>query len=156
MSYAEVQKIHHIRNLRPFPGVAARWEVLRTICAIALDQDTAAWCLGSRQESSVERWPSTIYAVLANAAMESSSVWRRCSAMLDRRLHGAIEPYTDRSAAELAQAFSEGRESLGGEELAALLWCLIRRRCASDDLVAERLSRELEVVAAQRLNAVLS
>ena len=156
MSYAEVQKIHHIRNLRPFTGVAARWEVLRTICAIALDQETAAWCLGARQESSVERWPSTIYAVLANAAMESSSVWRRCSVMLDRRLDGAIEPYVERSAAELAQVFSEGRDSLGGEELAALLWCLIRRRCASDDLVAERLSRELEVVAAKRLSAMLS
>ena len=156
MSYAEVQKIHHIRNLRPFTGVAARWEVLRTLCAIALDQETAAWCLGSRQESSVERWPSTIYAVLANAAMESSSVWRRCSAVLDRRLHGWIEPYTERSAAELAEVFSEGRDSLGGEELAALLWCLIRRRCASDDLVAERLSQELEVVAAQRMSAMRS
>lgn len=99
------------------------------------------------------RWPSTLYRILAHAALDSPEVWRRCARLLDRRLCEATLPYADRSAAELAAVFLEGRESLAGDELAAVLWCLIRRRCPSHDLVAERLSRELQVVAARRLSA---
>ena len=156
MSYADVQKLHDLRTLQPGGGGAPRSEVMRMVLAVALDRVTAAWCLGSLSEPAIARWPSTVYGVLAEAAISSPEVWRRCALVLDRCLHEVMATYAHRSAADLAEAFSEGRESLPGEELAGLLWCLIRRRCCSHDLVAKRLSRELEVVAAQRLHVVPS
>jgi hypothetical protein len=122
------------------------------ILAIALDPETAAWCAGCPVEAPVSRWPSTVYHLLARAALGSPSVWERCAIVLDRALHDALASYAARSPAELAELFLEGRDSLGGDELAALLWCLIRNRSASCDLVAERLALELEVVAARRLH----
>lgn len=152
MGYAEVQKLHDLRSLRQDTGGRGRSEVLRMVLAVAVDQETAAWCIGCKAPTPIARWPSTLYRIVAHAALGSPRVWRRCALILDRTLHEAVESYADRSAAELAEAFLEGRESLTGEELAALLWCLIRRRCPSHDLVAERLGLELEVVAARRLS----
>ncbi|MGB8328948.1 MAG: hypothetical protein WCE62_02385, partial [Polyangiales bacterium] len=127
-------------------------EVLRTVLAIVLDPQSAAWCLGLSAGAPVVRWPSTLYRVLARTALESSAVWRRCSLLLDRTLEEALRPYAKRSPAELAEVFLDGRESLSGDELAALLWCLIRGRSASHDMVADRLGLELEIVAARRLH----
>jgi len=151
MSYAEVQKLHKIRSLAPNFGLDSREEVLRLILAIAMSHDTAAWCMGHRSDTPVSRWPSTLYRVLARAALRSAEVWWRTSIVLDRTLHAAVLPYLSRSAAEVAEAFSEGRDSLDGEELAGLLWCLLRRNDRADDLVAIRLSLELQTVAARRL-----
>jgi hypothetical protein len=152
MSYVEVQKLHDLKALREDVTGAGRDEVLRLVLAIVLDPETAAWCLGCPTDAPVTRWPSTLYRLLARTALESPAVWRRCALILDRSLHDAVLPYIERSAVELAEVFLDGRESLGGDELAALLWCLIRRRCSSHDLVAERLSLELEVIAARRLH----
>jgi hypothetical protein len=151
MGYADVQKLHHIRLLQDQTSVAGREEVLRLVLAIVLDVETAAWCLGCPGDAPIARWPSTLYRLLARAALESPAIWRRCAVLVDRTLHDAVLPYTERSAAELTEAFLEGRETLQGDELAGLLWCLVRSRCRSHDLVAERLSLELEVVAARRL-----
>jgi len=152
MSYAEVIKLHEIKPLREDVAGAGRDEVLRMVLAIVLDPQSAAWCLGLGTEAPVVRWPSTLYRVLARTALQSPAVWRRCSLLLDRTLHDAILPYSERPPAELAEVFLDGRDSLSGDDLAALLWCLIRRRSASHDMVAERLSIELEVIAARRLH----
>lgn len=124
---------------------------LRVVLAVTMDKEMAAWCLGRTSTAPVSQWPSTLYGMLARAAIESPAIWRRCAVLLDRMLHEAIAPYAERSAAELAEVFALGRESLSGEELAALLWCLIRRRSGAQDLVAKRLGQELEVIAAQRM-----
>ena len=153
MGYADLKKLHDHRSLQAHDPGAGRDEVLRIVLAIALDVETAAWCLGCPAEAPVVRWPSTLYRVLAQAALRSERVWQRCCLLLDRTLHEPLRAYEKRSAAELAELFLEGRESLAGDELAAALWCLIRRRCRSHDLVAERLCLELEVVAAQRLRS---
>jgi len=152
MSYAEVIKLHDIKLLRDRGNDAAREEALRILLAIVLDSASAAWCLGLSTDAPVVRWPSSLYQLLARAALQSSAIWRRCSLLLDRTLHDAIRPYADRSPAELAELFLDGRDSLSGDELAALLWCLIRRQSPSHDMIAERLSLELEVVAARRLH----
>lgn len=151
MSYLEVQKIHDLNGLRHGPGGSAPDEVLRMVLAITLDADLAAWCRGCRTEAPVVRWPSTLYRLLARAALESTVIWRRCALLLDRSLAAAMVPYAAHSPAELAEVFLEGRDSLGGDELAALLWSLLRQRSSSHNLVAERLGLELEVVAARRL-----
>jgi hypothetical protein len=151
MGYAEVQKLHEIKSLAPNLGLTAREEVLRIVLAIALDQQIAAWCMGQPSDAPIARWPSTLYRVLARAALQSPEVWWRTSIALDRTLHEAMLPYAKRSAAEVAEAFAEGRDSLDGEELAGLLWCLLRRNSRTNDLVAERLSLELQVIAARRL-----
>lgn len=153
MSYAEAKRLHDTRALRDQAGGGDRGELLRTILPIVLDPETAAWCLGRSCSPVTPRWPSSLYRTVAGTAVKSPEVWRRCALLLDRTLHQAVLSYGDRPAAELAELFHEGRESLGGAELAALLWCLIRRRSASDDLVAQRLSLELELVAARRLHA---
>jgi hypothetical protein len=152
MSYAEAKKLHNISGLRRDIVSGGRDEVLRAVMVIALDLETASWCLGCATGAPVSRWPSTLYRVLARTALESPAVWRRCALILDRTLHDAVVRYAEHSAADLAELFLEGRESLTGEELAALLWCLIRRRCHSHDLVAQRLGLELEVVAGRRLH----
>ena len=151
MSYADAQKLHEYQGLAPSLGPGAREEVLRLVLAIALDQQTAAWCMGGRSDAPIARWPSTLYRVLARTSLQSPEVWWRTSLALDRTLRDAVRPYRNRSAAEVAEAFVEGRDSLDGEELAGLLWCLLRRNSRTHDLVAERLSLELEVVAARRL-----
>jgi hypothetical protein len=151
MSYAELRKLHEIRLLAPDVGLGSRDEILRVILAIAIDHEMATWCMGQSSETPIARWPSTLYGVLARSALESPEVWRRTSVVLDRALHETIHPYLDRSTAEVAEAFAEGRDTLDGEELAGLLWCLLRRNSRTDDLVVERLSRELQVVAARRL-----
>ena len=145
------QKAHYISTLRLHPEGSRREEVLRMVLAVALDPQTAAWCAGCQTGAPVNRWPSTLYRLLARTALESASVWQRCAIVLDHTLSHALESYANRSPAELAELFLDGRDSLTGDELAALLWCLIRRRSVSHDLVAERLGLELEVVAAQRL-----
>jgi hypothetical protein len=152
MSYVEVQKLHDIKSLATNGPNRGRDEVLTLVLAIALDLESAAWCLGCGFDAPITRWPSTLYRVLAHTAVDSAEVWSRCARLLDRCLQDAALPYAERSAAELAAVFLDGRESLAGQELAAVLWCLIRRRCPSHDLVAERLSRELQVVAARRLS----
>jgi hypothetical protein len=152
MSYAQAKKLHDISVLRRAPIATGRDEVLRVVLVIALDPASAAWCLGCPSDAPVTRWPSTLYRVLAQAALESPAVWCRCSLLLDRALRDLVARYSERPAADLAEVFLEGREALSGDELAALLWCLIRRRCRSHDLIAERLSHELEVVAARRLH----
>lgn len=142
----------NIENFRLQPGGGQQEEVLRMVLAIALDLRTAAWCAGCHADAAVNRWPSTVYRLLARAALDSSSVWQRCAIVLDHALCDALEGYVDHSPAELAELFLDGRQSLRGDELAALLWCLLRERSASHDLVAERLGLELEVVAARRLH----
>ncbi len=151
MGYAEAQKINDFRSLGFSASNRGRSEVLRIVLAIALDAEMATWCLGGARSAPVVRWPSTLYQVVARAAAESASVWRRCALLLERSLHDALASYEGHSPADLAELFAEGRESLAGEELAALLWCLVRERCPSHDLIAERLGRELETIAAQRL-----
>ena len=153
MSYAEAQKLHDFRQLQASSGAPGQVEALRTVLAIALDRETAAWCLGRAEQSAIARWPSTLFQLLARSAVESSAVWRRCALLLDRALHEPLAQYSGRTPAELVEVFAEGRESLTGEELAALLWSLLRHRCASRDLIAERLTLELEVVAARRLQS---
>lgn len=151
MGYAEVQNLYDFKCLRFSPSKQGRTEVLRIVLAIALDAEMATWCLGGARSVPVARWPSTLYQVVARAALESASVWRRCALLLDRSLHDALASYEGHAPSDLAELFAEGRESLAGEELAALLWCLVRERCPSRDLIAERLGRELETIAAQRL-----
>jgi len=151
MSYAEVINLHNNRTVRDSRSSAARDEVLRIILAIVLDPESAAWCMGLPSGAPVIRWPSSLYRVLAQTARQSPRVWRRCSLLLDRTLHDALVPYAKRSPAELTEVFLDGRDSLSGDELAALLWCLIRHRSHFHDRIAERLSLELELVAARRL-----
>lgn len=152
MSYVEAKRLHETRTLRDQAGGGDRAKLLRTVLAIVLDPETAAWCLGRPACTITDRWPSSLYRVVARSAVESPEAWRRCALLLDRTLHQAILSYGERPAAALAEISLEGRESLSGTELAALLWCLIRRRSPSDDLVAQRLSLELELVAARRLH----
>ena len=142
--------MYDLSGLQHGTSGAARDDVLRMVLAITLDAESAAWCLGCRAEAPVVRWPSTLYRLLAQAALESTVIWRRCAALLDRSLGAAMVSYTAHSPAELAEVFVEGRDSLSGDELAALLWSLLRQRSRSHDLVAERLG--LEVVAARRLH----
>jgi hypothetical protein len=152
MTYAVPKKLHDVSVLRKDASATGRDEALRVVLVITLDPVTAAWCLGCPSDAPVTRWPSTLYRVLAQTALESPAVWRRCSLLLDRALHDSVVRYSEHPAVDLAEVFLEGREALSGDELAALLWCLIRRRCRSHDLIAERLSHELEVVAARRLH----
>lgn len=149
---ATQQKHNDISTLHRSGQYDRREEVLRMVLAIALDPETAAWCAGCSTGAPVNRWPSTLYRLLARTALESESVWQRCAFVLDHALGAVLQAYADRSPVELAELFLDGRESLAGDELAALLWCLIRRRSASYDLVAERLGLELQVVAARRLH----
>jgi hypothetical protein len=151
MGYAELQKIYDFKSLGSQRVSRGRAEVLRIVLAVAVDPEMAASCLGCRRDAGVLRWPSTLYGVLARTAMQSAPVWRRCALLLDRSLDEALAAYEGHAPAELAELFFDGRESLSGDELAALLWCLLRQRSAAHDLIAERLGRELEVVAAQRL-----
>lgn len=141
-----------IRLLRDGEEGISREEILRTVLAIVLDVPTAAGCAGLTASAPVTRWPSTAYRLLARAAIGSPHVWRRCALALDHALAGSIAQYEHHAPAELVNTFLEGRESLSGNELATLLWCLIRKRSPGCDLVAERLGLELEVVAARRLH----
>ena len=152
MSYLQAQKMYDLSGLQHGSGEGARDEVLRMVLAITLDAESAAWCLGCAAEAPVVRWPSTLYRLLARAALESTVIWQRCAVLLDRSLAATMGAYAAHSPAELAEVFLEGRDSLSGDELAALLWSLLRQRSRSHDLVAERLGLELEVVAARRLH----
>ena len=152
MTYSEAQNLHNISSIRHDLVRSGRGDVLRAVLAIVVDRETAARCLHHDKPAPVTRWPSTMYSVLGRAALRSPLVWRRCALVLDRALHDAVAVYAERPAADLVEVFLDGRESMTGDELAAVLWVLIRRRCPMHDLIAERLSRELEVVAARRLH----
>ena len=152
MGYADTQKLHDFRSLRGVAPGGRREEVLRLVLAVTLDGGMAAWCLGCDRDVAVSRWPSTVYRVLAQAAFQSEATWRRCAVLVEQTLYEQLRVYGSRTAAELAELFLEGRETMSGEELAAALWCLIRQRCPSHDLIVERLGDELGVVAAQRLS----
>ena len=121
------------------------------VLAVTLDGEMASWCLGHPRDTAISRWPSTVYRVLARSAFNSPATWRRCALLVERTLYEELRVYESRPPAELAELFLEGRETLSGEELAAALWCLIRDRSSSHNLIVERLGHELEVVAAQRL-----
>ncbi|MEM8606581.1 MAG: hypothetical protein AAGF92_05725 [Myxococcota bacterium] len=141
-----------ISTLRSEEVDVPREEILRTVLAITLDPTTAARCAGWPADAPVTRWPSTLYRLVARAAIGSPRVWRRCARAVDRALATMVAQYEHHADADLANAFVEGREFLSGDELAALLWCLIRKRSSVGDLSAERRGPELQIVAARRLN----
>lgn len=128
------------------PAVATG-RALRVILAIALDRETAAACLGHDRDAAVALWPSSLYALLAAAALASPTVRRRCFQLVDARLGEMTKPFEALPPATLARHFVEGRAVLSTRELAALLWLLLRRDQSELALVIARLGAELEVAA---------
>lgn len=125
-------------------------QALRMVLATALGREEAAWCLGCESQGAVQLWPSSLYGVLATAAKRSPCVWARCSELVESKLGAAADRYERLSPLALAQLFSVGRDTLAWTELAAILWSLLRCLEPTLDTLIDRLSAELEVIAARR------
>jgi hypothetical protein len=116
-----------------------------------LDRRTAALAAGGDPDAALSLWPSSLYTLVAHAAVRSPLAWERCARFVDRSLGDVTERFDRAAPVELLEHFSEAREALSGPELAALLWSLIRRSAPLLDAVLGRLGAEVEVIAARRL-----
>jgi len=125
-------------------------QALRLVLAVALDRDTAADCIAGASGTGVALWPSSLYGVLAASAVRSPCMWCRCSRLVDASLGQLAGRFDATPPAALVELFVEGRDVLTCRELAALLWCLLRRRDPALDLLSERLGAEFEIVTAYR------
>jgi hypothetical protein len=136
-------------------GDVSVW-ALRLVLMTVLDRRAAALAAGVDPEAALTLWPSSLCAVVAQAAVRSPQAWARCKVLVD----GALGQYSSRfdqaPPVELLEHFSEAREVLSGQELAALLWSLIRRSGPLLDAVLSRLGAEVEVIAARRLGGSLA
>lgn len=131
-------------------GEGSIW-ALRLVLMTVLDRETASLAAGGDPDAALTLWPSSLYTIVAHAAVRSPVAWERCARFVDRSL-GDVSVRFDRAApVELLEHFSEAREVLSGPELAALLWSLIRRSGPLLDAVLGRLGAEVEVIAARRL-----
>lgn len=127
--------------------VSAR--ALRVVLVLALDRASVASCLGAGRAEGHEVWPSTLYAWAAEAAARSPRVWERCARAIDAALGGWVSPYEDASAARIAELLRLGDAAMTGEEIAAALWTLVRRREPGLARITERLAGEVEVQLAR-------
>ena len=125
---------------------------LRFVLVSALDRETAARCMGGDAEVALSLWPSSLYTLLAAAAGRSSLVWRRCARLVDASLEKTLPAFDTMEPAELLEVFAGGPDMLDGQELASLLWSLLRRSDPALAPLVARLGAELEVVATQRLH----
>lgn len=122
---------------------------LRLVLVVALDCRSVAECLGLAPLAP-RLWPSTLYAWLAETAATSPAVWDRCARELDQSLARWLPAYGDAAPAAIAEALvARDGTSMGGEEIAAALWALVRRRDPSLERVIDRLAREAEVLVAR-------
>ena len=122
---------------------------LRLVVVVALDCRSAAQCLGLAPLATL-LWPSTLYAWLAETAATSPVVWDRCARELDRSLARWLPAYGDAAPAAVAAVLvARDGTCMGGEEVAAALWALVRRRDRSLDPLLDRLAREAVVLVAR-------
>lgn len=119
------------------------------VAVVAMDCRSASECLGVAPLAA-PLWPSTLYAWAAETAATSPIVWERCARRLDESLGRWLLPYVDTSPEAIARVLcARGDTSMGGQEIAAALWALVRRRDRALDAIIERLAREAEVSIAR-------
>ncbi|HMJ12196.1 MAG TPA: hypothetical protein VK524_12315 [Polyangiaceae bacterium] len=131
-------------------GSMASLEALRFVFAAVLDREVAAACIDLDVDGAVALWPSSLYGMLAAAAIRSPVVWCRCSHLVDARFGDTVARLQCASPAALVRLFLDGRDVLSTHELAGLLWVLLRRRDADLGFIEARLGAEMVVVAACR------
>jgi hypothetical protein len=132
----------------------ASLEALRFVFAAVLERDAAAACMDVDLDAAVALWPSSLYGMLAAAAVRSPVVWRRCALLVDARFGDTVARLRCAPPATLVQLFVDGRDVLSTHELAGLLWVLLRRRDAELSFIEARLGAEMAVVAAGRVGAI--
>lgn len=118
---------------------------LRLVTVVALDRARVADCLDVGTEP-LGLWPSSLYGWLAESAARSPVVWDRCRAAVDDALAPWVAPFRQASVAEITQALTARDGAMGGEEIAAALWSLVRRRDPALDSLVERLAEEAEIL----------
>lgn len=127
----------------------ANARALRVVAVVAMDCRSAGECLGVAPLAA-PLWPSTLYAWLAETAATSPTVWDRCARRLDDSLGRWLAPYVGASPEVIARALCErGGTTMSGQEIAAALWALVRRRDRAMDAIIDRLAREAEVSIAR-------
>lgn len=139
---------------RPLAEGQASLEALRFVFAVVLERETAAACIDVDLEDAIALWPSSLYGMLAAAAVRSPAVWRRCAVLVDDRFGDTLARLRCASPATLVQLFVDGRDVLSTYELAGLLWVLLRRRDAELAFIEARLGAEMAVLAAGRAYAL--
>lgn len=122
---------------------------LRIVALVALDRRLAAACLGSSSHRAVRLWPSGLYGALAQGAVHSPFVWRRCRTVLDSVLGTIGQLFDERSAEEVYRYYSYTRGAVSSLELAAMLWSLLRRRDVACSPIIGLLATELKVLAVE-------
>jgi hypothetical protein len=132
----------------------ASLEALRFVFAAVLEREVAAACMDLELDDAVALWPSSLYGMLAAAAVRSAVVWRRCSSLVDARFGDTVARLRCAPPTTLVQLFVDGRDVLSTHELAGLLWVLLRRRDADLAFIEARLGAEMAVVAAGRVGAL--
>jgi len=130
------------------PAIA---RALRVVLVLALDRAAVSACLGSARLREGPVWPSTLYAWAAETAARSPLVWCRCAAALDDALAPWLATYERAPVARITEVLSprESAAALTGQEIAAALWALVRRREPGLVLVTERLTSEAELLIAK-------
>ena len=101
----------------------------------------------------VTLWPSSLYRVVAEAAVHSPAVLLRCARAVHRRLGPFIERYSRDSVSDLVDLVTAYRDVLSGPELAAILWSVLSRDRPAHRQVTRRLSAEISHIAGRRLGA---
>ncbi len=128
-------------------------DALHLVLTITLDRESVARCAGMTVEDSMSLWPSSLYRLVAVAALSHVHIWGKCEEALNAVL-GPLEPHLiAMSPFEIASMFGEHQGVLPGRDMAQVLWSLLSRRCPAASLVAQRLGQETSRVAMRRMLA---
>lgn len=73
-------------------------------------------------------WPSSIYRLAAEHIARSESLWTICEYELQMRLSRWLKHYDRLSPWKICHNFQESKDAMVKEELATVLWVLLRRR----------------------------
>ncbi len=119
---------------------------LRTVLVIALSPEEAMGLIApSDDEDPHSLWSSAVYDVLAQQMLASRARWVWGAASIDRRLSPWLEQFQNRSPIQLTEALRDGRQVWDAQDLAALLWALVRRKDRALDPLFRRVAREIEI-----------
>ncbi len=127
-----------------------RLAALRVVLVVALGPVEASILLSDgEQGGTVCQWPSTVYRGLARAMTPNSTRWQITARYIDKRLARELRQFEGAAPADIAAALSDYRDAFSADELAALLWSMVRLQEPAVDSLLARVAAEVEVVLMQ-------
>lgn len=123
---------------------------LRIVLTVSISRNDASRLMSRLTgEEASELWSSTVYHWLAHHMLSSPVGWYWGSRALDTTLSEEMKHLSDLPPQQLANSLYNNQGAWNAEELAALLWTLVRRRDLFLSSLLTRMTQEVEIAILQ-------